>query len=301
MANGLNGNSLVQQQVAPIVLPPFGVTADRVPSLPDTSSFSLAQPNINLLGVNIPAVPLISFRDYFLATMESWVTSLPLRTQYVAFFDTFPAGLNTNFIQTLEPTDASKKNFDINGAKKVLTSYPLQGIVGCIFLQGADIPGENLTGDSARIDNNRGFIQGSILQGREAYASNNLTLQFRETNTSFVDMIMRPWLILASHAGYVARKRTDPLNCKTNITLVQYTRSYQKISQIPRKVWHFYNCVPLNVSTRNLSYDSESMESYNVSFLYDNYGIENNLYLPLPDIITRISKNSIPRISPLQK
>ena len=36
---------------------------------------TFAQPNVNLFGVNIPGVPLISFRDYFLKQMESWAVS----------------------------------------------------------------------------------------------------------------------------------------------------------------------------------------------------------------------------------
>lgn len=266
-----------------------------------TQGNPLAQPSTSILGVNIPGVPLVSFRDYFLATMESWVTALPLRTQYIALIDTYPAGINTNLIQSLEPINGDKKNFDVSRARKIMASYPLNGVVGCIFLQGMQIPTENLNSGSAPIQNNKGFIQGSILEGREAFSSNTLTLQFRETNLSFVDFVIRPWLLLASHAGYVARPRNDPKYCKANITLIQYTRSYQKVSQVPRKVWQFYNCVPLNLSNRDLSYDTEQMDAYNVTFLYDTYGIQNNLYIPLPDIIDRISNGVIPRISPLQK
>ncbi len=69
---------------------------------------SLAQPNLSILGVNVPGIPLISFRDYFLASMESWVTALPLRTQFIALFDRFPPGLTTNLLQNLEPVDAAR-------------------------------------------------------------------------------------------------------------------------------------------------------------------------------------------------
>lgn len=261
----------------------------------------LAQPSTSILGVNIPGIPLVSFRDYFLASMESWVTALPLRTQYIALIDRYPPGINTSLIQSLEPINGDKKNFDVSKAKRILGSYPMNGVVGCIFLQGMQIPAESLNAGVAQIQNNKGFIQGSLLNGREAFASNQLTLQFRETNLSFVDFVIRPWLLLASHAGYVARPSNDPKYCKANITLIQYTRSYQKVSQIPRKIWQFYNCVPLSLSNRDLSYDTEQMDAYNVNFTYDGYGIQNNLYIPLPDIIDRLSNGLIPRISPLQK
>lgn len=267
---------------------------------------TLAQPSATLLGLNVPGVPLVSFRDYFLASMESWITTIPLRTQFVALIHSFPAGLNTSMIQSLEIIDAAKKDFNIDAAKKALTSAPLQKIVGCLFLQGADIPSESLSPGAAAIENNRGFIQGSILNGRESFANTPLTLQFRETNTSFTDSVMRPWLILAAHSGYVARDLNNPAerlkDPKCNITLIQYSRSYQKISQVPRKIWNFYGCVPIGLGpSRNLTYDTEEMESYAVPFLYDHYGVQDNLYLPLPDLIRRVSNGQIPRISPFQK
>jgi len=265
------------------------------------SNLSLAQTNATLLGANIPGIPLISFRDYFLTSMESWVSTIPLRTQFIALFERFPVGINTNILRGLEGTDYP----DINNAKTALASYPLQNVVGCMFLQGADIPTETLAATSAPIDHGRGFLQGSILDNRDPFSNNNLTLQFRETNTSFTDFIIRPWLILAAHNGYVARNMNDSSealkNPKTNIILVQYSRSYQNISQIPRKVWKFYDCVPLGLSTRNLTYDTESMEQYSVPFLYDRYTVENNLYIPLPDLISKIGRGNIPRISPFQR
>jgi hypothetical protein len=265
------------------------------------SNLSLAQTNATLLGANIPGIPLISFRDYFLTSMESWVSTIPLRTQFIALFERFPVGINTNILRGLEGTDYP----DINNAKTALASYPLQNVVGCMFLQGADIPTETLAATTAPIDHGRGFLQGNILDNRDPFSNNNLTLQFRETNTSFTDFIIRPWLILAAHNGYVARNMNDSSealkNPKTNIILVQYSRSYQNISQIPRKVWKFYDCVPLGLSTRNLTYDTESMEQYSVPFLYDRYTVENNLYIPLPDLISKIGRGNIPRISPFQR
>lgn len=249
---------------------------------------SLAQPNVDLFGLNIPGVPLVSFRDAFLRSMETWIASIPLRTQYIIFFDTFPVGLNSNIIRELEPTDGAKRDFDISRAKAFLTAYPFQGINGCIFAQGVNIPDDTLQTAVAPIDNNRGFIPGRISGNRDAFAP--LTLEFRETNTSFIDSVIRPWVILASHAGLVARDDNNKpeLDPRCNITIVQYTRSFQGVSQIPRKVWHYYNCVPTGVSSRNLTYDAESMEQYQTTWTYSHYGVADNLYLPLPDLIDKL-------------
>ncbi len=251
---------------------------------------TFAQPNVNLFGVNIPGVPLISFRDYFLKQMESWVSSIPMRTQYIIFFDSFPVGLTTGILQSLEPIQGDKKNFDINRAKAFVTSFPYQGIAGCIFAQGADIPDDVHQTSVAPIQNNRGFIPGVIGNNREQFQP--LTLQFRETNTSFIDHIIRPWVIFGAHKGLVARDRNIPEQLeqdpRCNITIVQYSRSFQKMSQIPRKVWHYYNCVPTSVSNRNLTYDAEALDIISTRWTYSHYGVSDNLYLPLPDIIDKL-------------
>lgn len=258
----------------------------------------LAAPSAVISNIAIPGYPLVSFRDYFLVTMESWITSIPLRTQFIALFESFPETLTSQTIRTLEPVVGSNE-WNIDRAVKVSTAAPLQDVIGCVFLNGANIPTDVVTAGSAPIENNRGFIQGSILENRDAFAANNLTLQFRETNLSFVDSIMRPWVILAAHKGFVARPPEDSI--KTNIIIIQYAKTYQNVSQIPRKIWKYYNCVPLSVDTRNLSYDAETVESYDVPFLYDYYTVEDNLYIPLPDIISKIGKGNVPRISPLQR
>ncbi len=249
---------------------------------------SLAQPNFNIFGTNIPGVPLVSFRNNFIRSMETWIGALPLRTQWIVLIDRFPAGLNSNILQTLEPIQGDKRGFDIDRAKAFLTSYPAQSMVGCIFAQGADIPDDTNATAVANIPNNRGFIPGRISGNRSAF--NPLTLQFRETNSSFIDHVIRPWVILGSHAGLVARdsNNSPELDPKCNITIVQYTRSFQKVSQIPRKVWHFYDCMPTSVANRNLTYDTESMDVYTSQWYYSRYTVTDNLYLPLPDLIDKL-------------
>lgn len=271
----------------------------------------LSQPQItSLLGFNIPGVPLISTRDYFLLQLQSWLTSLPLQTQWIAIIDSFPYALRTNILQSLERTDGGKKGFDIDQAKTLLTSFPFQKVIGCVFAQGALIPGEEYSTENIAIENNRGFIPGVVSGNRAGYGS-KLQLTFLETNTSIVDFVFRPWTMLASHYGYVARpgdsdRSKDYFNVKSNITILCYTRSYQNISQIPRKAYTFYNVVPSNIFNINLNYGEEpgTATSYTVTFSYTNYTIQNSMYFPLADIIQTVggitNGKYTPQISPLQ-
>jgi hypothetical protein len=271
-----------------------------------TGANPVTQPSFgNLFGINIPGTPLISTRDYFLFQLQSWVSSFPLQSQWIALIERFPTALNTNILQGLERVDGGKSGFDINAAKTILTSYPYQRVSGCLFCNGATLPGESLSVTSATVPNNRGFIPGVVSGDRKSYADTPLILQFFETNTSFVDFILRPWVILASHYGFVAREDDTPnsigkFNVKTNITLLYFTRTYQNISMVPRKVFKFFNCVPINISTQEYGYDEPtSTKSYGVNFAYTNYTISNSLFLPVPTIINTIKTPGSFDISPL--
>ena len=99
---------------------------------------------------------------------------------------------------------------------------------------------------------------------------------------------------MAAHHGYVAR---DPgstseseKDMKCNITILQYSRSDKGLSQIPRKTWRFFNCVPTSLDTRTHTYgDDEGVQNFNVSFAYDKYEVANNLYLTVEQFIKNIN------------
>jgi len=260
----------------------------------------------NLFGFNLPAVPLISARDYFLTQMESWVTSIPLRTQWVVLIDRYPAALNTKIIQGLELIGGDKKGWDIDTPLKILKSYPLQRVIGCLFASSVTIPPETLDTEHINVKNSRGFQWGLIASERQKYGS-PLRIGFRETNTSFIDTIIRPWIILASHMGFTARPgdkggQRDYFNVKTDITIMQYAATYSNISMIPRKVWTFYNCVPVTLSEEEAVYDpaGEVLDVFQSSWVFTNYTVHSSLYFPLVNIIDRIQNGQIPVISPIQ-
>jgi hypothetical protein len=254
---------------------------------------SLAQPGLSLFGTNLPFTPLISFRERFLDSLDQWNTSIPLNTQFIVLIDNFPLGLTTNVLQNLEPI-VQRTGFDINLPKATLTNYKNQAIVGCIFTNGFNIGDDSLDSAAATIENNRGFIQGTILKDRSDFASNKFTLSLRETNSSFVDFVIRPWVIMASHFGMVARDKSNPAELikdpKVNLTVVQYTRSDKGISQIPRKTWRFYNCVPTSVSTRDYQYgEGEDIKNFDTTWVYDRYEISSNLYMNVGELIKAIN------------
>jgi len=250
------------------------------------------QPQIgNLIGFNIPAAPLVSTRDYFLSQLNSWVSTPSLQSQWIAIIDRFPPALNSAILKNLERTVGNNNAFEINAAKTILTSYPFQYVTGCIFCNSFEMPEEKYTVETATLRNNRGFIPGVLGGARASYADTPLVLGFYDNNTSFMDFIIRPWVMLASHYGHVTR-RDARYSVKCNITLLSYSKTYANISMVPRKVFTFFNCVPTTVSRQNYEYDEPNeVKSYTANFSFTNYTIQNNMYLPLPGIINSIRSN----------
>ena len=264
----------------------------------------IAPQAVNLFGFNIPGVPIVSARDYFLVQMESWFTAIPKNSQWLIVIDRYPPAIRSSVIQGLERHDGSKKGYDISTAVNILKSFPLQKVAGCLFAHSISLPPETYDVQSASVPNNRGFLPGIIAGGRDITPP-VLQIEFRETNTSFIDFVLRPWTILASHFGYAARPgdkgaRKDNLNMKCNMTLLNYTFTYHSISMIPRKAFTFYNCVPTQVSEETYNYEADSLTTYSTRWTYSNYSIENSLYLPIADIVNRISNGAIPRVTSFQ-
>ena len=270
----------------------------------------LTQPQVGeLFGFNIQGAPLVSTRDYFLLQLESWLTAIPLQSQWIVLVQPFPVCINTSILQGLERTGGDYKNFNIDRAKGLLTAFPFQRVNGCLFAQGVQIPSENMRIEKAAVTagSQRGFLPGIVSNGRTN--EHTLNINFLETNTSFTDFVIRPWVIAGEHFGFVAREKDsttsrDIRNVKSTVYIMEYSRTYQNVSMIPKKVWTFFNCAPIQVNTYNLKYDEPNQAPImSTQWTYTNYAVANSLYLPLPDIINRISgvfNGKFPTISPFQ-
>ena len=264
---------------------------------------------VQLFGLNLPGLPIISARDYFLQQLSSWFSAIPMSTQWIVLVDAYPAGLKSSVIQGLEYTGSDKSGWDIDAAKNILTNYGYQKIVGCLFAHAVTLPHENFQVGSVSVQNNRGFLPGVVANGR--YGGDTpmpLTIEFKETNASFLDFVIRPWVILASHYGLVSRNPGNPTeamkNMKATIHVFQYTRTRAGVSQIPRKMWTFYNCVPYDVPEQALDYVDEKLQTNRTFWTYSNYTVASGLYLPVVDIINSFAKGNLgqaPIINPSLK
>jgi hypothetical protein len=218
--------------------------------------------------------PARSYTDYFLQQLSTWDATLPNRFLWLVSFDSIPQTLKNDDILDWEKSSGSFRE-----AISSLTKEQYMKTQGCIFAQGVNIPGEQYATGYADVTSHRGFVPTVYGDGRQA--PQEMTIEFRETNTSFVDMLIRPWLILASHYGLVARDPEDEddakKNIKTNIHIYQLTKYLPDHNPILRKEFTFFDCVPTRVGNSELTYDRDAMDIRDVTWSYRYYKVEDKV------------------------
>ena len=275
-----------------------------------------------LLGTDIfPFNYPFSHTENFLQHMAKWEFAVPNRFLWLVNIEAaysssgkaeflqshpIPKYINTFNLQQYENGDMGQHSggkemaaswgsgWDIDQAKKEITQDTYMrtgGQHGCILAQGVVLPGEQYEVKDVAINNNMGLLPGKVSGNRSPMAP--LIIQWRETNRSFVDSVIRPWLILASHIGLAARPPGDDRNIKANISVVQLAKTYQYTPLVERKVWRFYNCVPTSIDSKELTYqDGNNFDIFTTQWHYTHYTIES---LPNRDMGEYMSKQGFKR------
>lgn len=243
----------------------------------------------DLLGTDIfPFNYPFSYTENFLQNLEKWEFAIPMKFLWLVQIEHIPETINAqNMWNTnhagpevstgnVASAGSNHKVWAIDQGKSEITKDVFMAAGnknhGCILAQGVVLPGETYQINDVAINNNMGFLPGKV--GGNRPGNQELTIQFRETNRSFPDLVLRPWIMLASHYGLVARPFGDTRNIKTNIRIIQLAKTYQHMPLIERKIWHFYNCVPTSMDGKELSYDTNEIHLYSVKWSYTHYGIE---------------------------
>jgi hypothetical protein len=201
--------------------------------------------------------------------------NIPLSTQWVLQIDRLPAVLDKNLnsvdVNSLEPGNwfVGRKAQDIRKAVEQGV-FMDKGI--CIFSQAAQTPRENINTQAVGInaDHSGGLIAGSVLSSRSEMQP--LNIAFLETNYSFLDFVIRPWIIYTAHYGLIARKPDDPKNVKTTLQLYFYDRGGSSTPKI-RKIFRFYNAAPISVEGMISAWDSADVKQVYTSWAYSHYDV----------------------------
>jgi hypothetical protein len=207
---------------------------------------------------------VISNINQFLTTvLSSPDFHIPVEANFVVGIDRL-----TNVVDKLKNSKLVPDNVITKDKWGVLGSDDI------FFANGVTIPGESVNASKAGFSSGGdglygGLLSGPILTGRANLT--NLEITFLETNQSFADQVIRPWIINASHYGLFARDNIDsPQNFKTNIT-VQLLDKRSSTSNDPEKIRKnilFKNAVPISVEPAALSYGGSKVGSRNVKTIW---------------------------------
>ena len=216
------------------------------------------------------------FLDNFLSRPAS---ALPKGSQWVLVFEGIPDKAIKTGIK-YEP-----RQWDIETAIVTTLGDDYQKTKCCLFAQAVQIPGEGSVINPQGLQYN-GFLQTNVGGGRNVY--NGVQISFLETNVSFVDNVIRPWVIATAHLGMIARE--GDLNYRTNMTVYKLgVLAPERPPHVLQK-FTFFGCCPIDVTGEEYNYTQvTSPVNREATFNYHYYNVEsatnqaiNNPRIPVP-------------------
>ena len=248
----------------------------------------------------------MSVLNKFISLLNIWNTGLPLQTQWVCIIHQIPNIITNSVIRQYENVPLASQGdwgtpMDLSSPDLVSGTSQSQddsgSVTGLFFAQGIILNREFHNTREVTPHSNGpigGYIPGIVSIGREGFKSSNLVIEIRESNLSFIDHLIRQWIVMGAHLGLVNYgafgQQYNILNIKSTVEVRQYgkyTKSrHGKGGRPIRKRMIFYNVVPVKFESFNLTYDAEDLSKNikTVEFTYSHYSI-----LPPQDTINNIA------------
>ena len=240
---------------------------------------------INNMSTAIGQAP-ITPRQNFFSMLENWETTLPLTSLWMVFFKV-PQFITDEQLKAHGERPGGL-DWGVNKTKASFGGGNFTGTYGCALAQTVGIPVEQLGIDTVG-PVNRGFLKGPVIQQRQSFAA--LNIEFLETTLSFNDFVLRPWIILASHLGLVYRQPERSIT--TDFYVVNLTRAgtdfgdnprrlavndpenqgQNQRSFVPRKVWLFQDCVPVNIGQETYTYGQSEIDRRDTEWNFRRYQV----------------------------
>jgi hypothetical protein len=208
------------------------------------------------------------FLEEFLGKPAS---ALPKGSQWVLVFeggdgynDPIPVDAILNTIK-YEP-----RQWSVKQSMETVLGDNYQTKKGCLFAQAVQIPGENNIANPEGLQQG-GFIRSYIGQGRDA--PEPLKITFLETNTSFVDNVIRPWIITTAHLGLIARSGSKNYRC--NISVYKLGLITPQQTPFVLQKYTFYGACPINIAGEEYNYSQTNTPiNREATFIYHYYSLD---------------------------
>lgn len=222
--------------------------------------------------------------QYYNEILNKWPTAIAMGSQWFCVIDFTGANVvknNFNLLNAfdLATTSTGSANTDwqlSNDATSILTGEANQAntdnLIGCVFVREATIPSETVKASNEGLDF-AGYQPPAVASEREKYKS--LKVVFNETNSSFLDFVIRPWIVNVGYFGMIARDSASPKSVKANmIELIYLARNGVNQKSIFRKSIKFFNVAPISIQAMTNQYQAEGLKYASVEFVYDYYTVQ---------------------------
>jgi hypothetical protein len=206
---------------------------------------------------------------YFLINYLSRPASaLPKNALWVLNFENIdnvkPAILKTAAIEPLKWNIQAGLNCLLDSGELYSTKK------GCLFVQGIGIPEESMVANPEGPQYNH-FIRTTVGAGRNPFTGLNVT--FLETNVSFVENVIRPWVVTTARLGMIARnpKNTDE-NYRAIISFYKLGVLTPNEKPFILQKYTFYGVCPVEIDTEEYNYAPSTSPIFRqVKFIYHYY------------------------------
>ena len=206
------------------------------------------------------------FLNNFLSKPAS---ALPKGAQWIIVFDGFP--------KTAILTAASfepNSGWNISAGLDAVTIDDVQTTKGCLFAQAIQIPGESMTTNPSDLQMG-GFIRSTAGGGRDSFAP--MSIIFLDTNISFADNVLRPWVLATSHFGLIARSDTDPKQYRTNLTCYKFSVTAPGVTPTIVQKIVFTGICPVSIDGSDNNYTAlTTPQTRTGQFVYHSYSIDSS-------------------------
>jgi hypothetical protein len=127
--------------------------------------------------------------------------------------------------------------------------------------------GESIKTERVGSAGSEGYLRGIVSGGRDDFGT--LDVAFIETNHSFVDYIIRPWLISIAKDSLIARGNSK----RVNITCTMYGLMGRNNNPVKRKTFVFFNAFPTSVDEEEYNFTESEVNFRKVSFSFTHYAM----------------------------
>jgi len=204
------------------------------------------------------------------AVLSSPVGSVNRGSQWVVAF----GDLQRNILPAItKALTYEGRQWQIDKAAQAVLANDFQSTKGCVFAQAIGIPGESLVVNPEGNIMSNAFLRSYVGQGRNQMPEMRMT--FLDTNVSFADNFLRPWVIATGNFGMWAGTFEDQNeNYRTDITCYKLGAYSPATPPSVSLAMTFYGACCTSVSEEELNYTPvTSPVMREAKFIYNYYSI----------------------------